>query len=82
MKNAACSTSKESDTTEQLTHVSVNTGCCSLQAVSHCRHPQLCTLRGFKIRYRAVDSYGACQRNDFNQLRLFHPPKLTKALNS
>ena len=29
--------------------ISINKGCCSPQAISHCSHPWMCTLRGFRI---------------------------------
>ena len=47
--------------------------------------PQRCTLQGLRMRkHRTVapDSWGADQRNDFNEPRLLHLPIRRKALNS
>ena len=53
------------------------------------QRPQLCTLRGFRIgktkkqnRILGQDSWGAYQRNDFNEPRLLHLPIYRKTLNS
>ena len=38
-----------------------------------CSHPWQCTISGFKMRKHRIlapDSWGACQRNDFNEPRL------------
>ena len=50
---------------------------CLHQTISHCSHPLPCTLRGCRmeeIRMRALDNYGAYQRNEFSEPRLTHLP--------
>ena len=50
--------------------ISVNKGCCSHQALSHCSHLQQCTLRGFRMEKNmilALDSQGGYGRNDFSE---------------
>ena len=52
---------------------SVNKGCFSFQAISHCSRPQLCTFRGFereKSSIWALYRSGAYQRNGLNEPRL------------
>ena len=48
-------------------------------------HPWLCTQRRLRMREHKIltpESWGAYQRNDFSELRLFHLPIHKKALNS
>ena len=70
---------------KMLSAISVNEGCCSHQASSHRQMPGLSTLRGPRMaesRMLAPDSWGANQRDDFNEPSLLDPPILRKALNS
>ena len=55
-----------------------------LQANSHCRCPQPCALKGFRMeksRILTPERQGADQRSDFNEPRLLHLPILRKMLN-
>ena len=49
----------------------VNKGCCGHQVINHCSHPSLCMVRQFEIqksRILALDTEGAYQRNNFNNV--------------
>ena len=58
---------------------------CPLPSSSHCDHPQLCALRGFRMEKSKTpvpESWGAYQRGDFCEPRLLHLPIQRKVLNS
>ena len=58
-------------------------GCWGHQVSSHCSHN--CNMRGFRMeksKIMALNSWGAYQKNDFNEPRLLHLPIHKKVLNS
>ena len=93
VKKVACHISKKGCHSHQATiaapwwalrKLRMETNRCHCQALSHCRHPQLCTLRGLRMersRILAPGSWGTYQRDEFNEPSLLHLPIHRKVLN-